>query len=92
MANDIDQLRAKLFETMQGIKDGTVDVEKAKLISEIGQVIVNTAKVEIDYIRTTNRTQSQFFDALPHGPVKHPETGEVLQDGYTGVRVHRLKG
>lgn len=40
-------LRAELFATLQGLKEGKIDAKVAKEISAIGQVIINSAKVEV---------------------------------------------
>lgn len=58
---NINQLRAALFETLQGVKDGTIDVNRAKTISDVAQTIINTAKVEIDYIRATDAAVTSDF-------------------------------
>lgn len=50
MARDIQTLREHLFDALDSLKAGTMDVEKAKAVSEIAQTIVNTAKVEVDFM------------------------------------------
>lgn len=54
MAKNIQDLRALLFDTIEGIQKGTIDVEKARAITEISQVIVNTAKTEVDFLKNVN--------------------------------------
>ena len=54
--NKIQDLRNHLFEVIELLKDGDVPdftIEKAKAIADVAQVIVNTAKLEIDFIRAT---------------------------------------
>lgn len=80
MANNINDLRAHLFEALKGLKDGTVDIEKAKAMSELAQVIVNSAKVEVDYAKATGSKGSGFLEKQPDLPA-----------GITGVTVHRMK-
>lgn len=82
MSNDkdnINSLRSILFDTMRGIKDGSIDVEKAKTISDIGQVIINSAKVEVDAMRATGSEGSGFIPAALPDPKK------------PGVITHRCK-
>jgi hypothetical protein len=81
MANNINDLRTHLFDALKGLKDGTVDIEKAKAMSDLAQVIVNSAKVEVDYAKATGSKGSGFLE-------KSPE----LPSGITGVHVHRIKG
>jgi hypothetical protein len=80
----IEDLRARLFDAIDGVRAGTMDVDKARMVSEIAQVIVNTAKVEVEYLRTTGGGESSFIDtAIGAGN---------LPPGITGIRQHRLKG
>ena len=62
MSNDITALRAHLFEALQSVKAGTLDLDKARAINEIGKTIVDTAKVEVDYLRATGGGESSFID------------------------------
>jgi hypothetical protein len=48
---DINDVRQQLFETMKLLAEKKITVEEAKSIAEIGQVLVNSAKVEVDIIR-----------------------------------------
>lgn len=47
----ISDLRQALFATLNDVRAGTLDAKQAKAISDIGQVIVNSAKAEIDFLR-----------------------------------------
>lgn len=78
---NIDDLRELLFATIEGVKDGKIDVDRAKMIGELSQVMVNTAKVEVQYAQATGGKGSEFLD-------KRPE----LPSGITGVRRHTLAG
>lgn len=81
MSNDIDALRTHLFDALQGLKDGTVPIEKAKAISDVAQTIINTAKVEVDYAKATGHKGSTFL-----------EKPAQLPPGITGVQQHKLRG
>ena len=61
MSNTIDGLRASLFEAMRGLKDGTLDLDRARAIVDVGQAIINTAKVEVEYIKTRGDGVSTFL-------------------------------
>jgi hypothetical protein len=39
-----------------------LEIKKSKAIAELGAVMVDTAKVEVDFIRVTKGTQSEFFE------------------------------
>lgn len=63
MKNKLSDLRNHLFETIERLKDGDKDMplEKAKAISDVAQVIINSAKVEVDYLRATDQVQGTGF-------------------------------
>jgi len=52
MKNKIEDLRNELFETITMIKNGELDLDKAKAITDVAQVLVNSAKVEVDFLKT----------------------------------------
>jgi hypothetical protein len=49
--NKIDDLRNHLFETIEMLKDGDLDLETAKGIAQVAQVIVNVTKLEVDFVK-----------------------------------------
>ena len=49
--NKIEDLRNHLFETIEGLKDGSIDNAKAKSITNAAQSIINSAKVEVEFIK-----------------------------------------
>ena len=68
MSSKMSDLREHLFETLQALKDKDkpMDLERAKAVAEIGQTIINSAKVEVDYLEVTGQgqhTRSEFFPA-----------------------------
>jgi hypothetical protein len=87
MSKSITDLRAALFDALEGVKSGAMDLDKARSINEIGKTIIESAKVEVDYLRVTGGGESAFIEAvgadnLPPG----------LPNGITTSVVHRLKG
>lgn len=58
---NITDLRETLFDTIEKIKTGEIDANKGKAICSIGQVIVNSAKVESDFIIKVNATADSGF-------------------------------
>lgn len=80
MARNIDDLRELLFDTIQGVKDGKLDIEKAKVISELSQVVVNSARAEVEYTKLTGH-KGGFL-----------EKPAELPPGITGIHQHKLQG
>lgn len=62
MSTHIDDLRRRLFDAIDGVVAGTMSVEQARQISELSQVVVNSAKVEVDYLRVTDGGKSAFIE------------------------------
>lgn len=62
MSEDITDLRRRLFAAIDSLVAGTLSVEQAKQVSDLSQVIVNSAKVEVDYLRTTGGLESRFIE------------------------------
>lgn len=61
MAKNIADLREHLFDTIAALKSGAIDVDKAKVIADVSQVIINSAKVEVDFIRASNSDGTGFI-------------------------------
>lgn len=63
MKNKIEDLRNHLFATLEALQDEDkpMEVERAKTIADVAQVIVNSAKIEVDFIRATGRSQGTGF-------------------------------
>jgi uncharacterized protein (UPF0210 family) len=49
--NKIDDLRNHLFETIEMLKSGDMDLETAKGVAQVAQVIVNVTKLEVDFVK-----------------------------------------
>jgi hypothetical protein len=61
--DNFDSMREIIFESMRMVKAGTLDVEKAKSISMLGQTIINSVKVEVDFIKLTGSSnKSKMID------------------------------
>ena len=58
---NFDSLRSRLFEVMDGVKNGTIDAEKANMMCKTAQVIVNTLETEIKVIEAVGAKPSQFI-------------------------------
>lgn len=97
--NSIKGLREIMFDTLRGVKDGTIDLDKAKTINETAQTIINTAKVEVDFIKATGQSGAGngFLqgEASGQGAISTTPTGvkTVTHDQDTGVTstVHRMR-
>lgn len=88
--SNIDTLREHLFATLAGLKDKTMDIETAKTMAEVGQVLINSAKVEVDFVRANGGGRSEFFSGSDVKQITQTQTGTKEVIG--GVTVHKLRG
>ncbi len=51
MQNKIPDLRDHLFDTIEQLKTGKMELQTAKAITNAAQTIINSAKVEVDFIK-----------------------------------------
>lgn len=77
--NNITTLRNHLFEVLVALKDkeNPMDVDRAKAVSEVAQVIINSAKIEVDYAKVTGADIGGKF---------------LAESEKTGITTHRLRG
>jgi tRNA(His) 5'-end guanylyltransferase len=64
--NKMTDLRNHLFETLEALKDADkpMDLARARAISDVAQTIINSAKVEIEFLEAIDSCEStEFFGA-----------------------------
>lgn len=61
--NKIEDLRNHLFEALEALKDPEkpMDLERAKAISDVAKRVIDSAKVEVDYLRVTGQMSGSGF-------------------------------
>lgn len=95
----IADLRDRLFATIDGVRDGKLTVEQARTVGELSQVIVNTAKVEIEFAKQAERKRVSFLadagDAAGSLPALEaggaPHHGDA-RNGIVSITRHVLQG
>jgi len=73
----IEDLREILFDSLQQLKDGKMPIDRAKTIAELGQTVINTAKVEVEHIKATNGIGASRFITEP-ATARLPHEAEAL--------------
>lgn len=91
--NHISTVRQHLLDQMQALRTAAPEnikqeLDRAKGISELAQVAVNTAKVEVDYLIATEQTSTPFLEVPPDEPYLKLDGG----NGITSITRHRLQG
>jgi hypothetical protein len=61
MDNNMQGLREHLFDTLRELKQGSMQLDRARLIVDVSQAIINSAKVEVDFIKAVNATSGSGF-------------------------------
>ena len=74
MNNNITELRTHLFDTLRGLKDGSMKLETAQAINDTAQTIINSAKVEVDHIKITGGCSGFIVTASPPSRPGLPHT------------------
>lgn len=71
MKNKIEDLRNHLFAALEGLadKDNPMELDRAKAIADVGRVIVDSAKAEVDFLKVAGARQGTGFVPLPEGAV-----------------------
>ena len=86
---DIQELRKQLFASLNRLsttgKIDAAEIERAKMIADTAQVIINSAKVENDFVKIAGGKGSGFIPLMP------PEKGPQLIEQRPGVRITRHK-
>lgn len=90
----ITLVRQELLNTLADLRnrDTPMDVDRARAVAQVASVLVDTAKVEVDYIKATGSDGSGFMhtESLPrltadsHEPSAH--------NPFPTSVVHRLNG
>jgi hypothetical protein len=52
-ANNLGSLNDTLFDTLNKLKNGTIKLEEAKAINDIGSTIIHNAKLQLEVIKVT---------------------------------------
>lgn len=92
MSRTITDLRESLFDTIDALKDGKMSVENAKAVAELAQTIVNTAKVEVDFISKTHAADSGFISSNKAVGQKKETEASLPSGAIVRSVVHKVVG
>lgn len=89
MSRDMSHVREALFDTLDKLRNKQIEIETAKTIQEVSQTLLNSAKLEMEFLKHTDNVRSKFFDAeetshsLQEAKAKHKaltETSEPVNE------------
>ncbi|MGE3348159.1 MAG: hypothetical protein AB7I35_12075 [Ramlibacter sp.] len=97
--NHISTVRTHLLDQMAALRKAhnpeevKREIDRSKGLAELAQAVVNTAKVEVDYLKATNQSSTPFLEVPPDKPYLTDASGApALPNGITGITRHRIKG
>jgi len=90
----IDQVRQSLLDTLKDLrcKDQPMDIERAKAVAQVASVLVDTAKVENDYLKITGQDRSNFLETQIEKDGMPQITAPAAHNPFPTSVLHRLQG
>ena len=89
----INELREHLMNTLSSLRDreNPMEPDRARAVAQVAGVLVDTARVEVDYIKATGSERSDFLDGSQAAPPALTNSGPTAHNPFPTVR-HRLPG
>jgi hypothetical protein len=81
--NNITTVRQHLLDTLADLRnpDKPMEIDRARAVADVSRVLVETAKVEVEFIKATSSNGSGFLN---------PNEIAALPPEVVGVRKHRI--
>lgn len=85
---DITEVRRHLFDTLNRLTDkqAPMELDRARVVVDVAQTLINSAKVEVEFLRVTGADTSGFLGGGDLTPKPEKPVGVL------GKTVHRLVG
>lgn len=78
MKNKLPDLRDHLFEAIEMLKAGDIEIDKAQAINSLAQTLVASAKVEVDYVKNVGGMNDRI-DFIEGNPA--PQQMRLVKQG-----------
>lgn len=91
----IDEVRAALMGTLTDLRDkaNPMDIDRAKAVAAVATVLVDSARVENDYLKITGQDRSDFLEVAKDDLAVIPRVdGPAAHNPFPTVVRHRLEG
>lgn len=90
MQNDLNELNKILFDTLRGLKDGSINEKKATAITNVSNSLINSAKTQLSAFKLTKgQAYSETFgnprEALKSGDLYQQKSEYAIFKGYDNV-------
>jgi len=92
----IDQVRQVLMDTLADLRDrkNPMEIKRALAIKDVAGALIDTARVENEYLKLTGQDHSKFLEIPPDASVAHLGITVTPGDrnGITSITQHKLRG
>lgn len=92
----INELRTELLSALRELRNRTnpMEPDRARAISQVAAVLVDSARVEVEYIKVTGQDTSNFIDSLKApaavAAIANAPNGTMIDRSQAGVVRHML--
>lgn len=76
---------------MAALRAGALELDKARAVNEVARTLIDSAKVEVEYLRVAGDGKSAFLEA-GNAAGGEPRTANALPAWHGPVTRHRLEG
>ncbi len=94
IAPHISQLRQHLLDTLTDLRnrEQPMEPDRARAVAQVASVLVDTAKVEVDYLKATGQDRAGFLEEPADPAVAHlGNDPDAPRNGITSITRHRLQ-
>lgn len=89
----ITLVREQLMATLADLRnrENPMEIDRARAVAQVASVLVDTAKVEIDYLKVAGADRSSFMDGSPKEPgLPGPASTPTAHNPFPVSKSHRL--
>lgn len=88
----INQLRQHLLDTLADLRnrEQPMEPDRARAVAQVAGVLVDSARVEVDYLKATGQDRAQFMEAPAQLPA--PSSSPTAHNPFPVSRRHTLEG
>ena len=89
----IDQVRQALMDTLADLRnrENPMEIDRAKAVAQVASVLVETARVENQYLEISGQHKSNFMEEKRTPELGHDGT-PTANNPFPSVVTHRLRG
>lgn len=86
----INEMRGHLMQTLASLRDrdNPMEPDRARAVAQVATVLVDSAKVEVDYLKATQQGGSAFFDET----LVNEEAPQLPSSGSVGQTLKSIAG